>query len=60
MSFRQYKLKSKLSFIVDFAFKVGNKTQIRLCIIIQDTGGRKQKGGLAVVVQCHLKQSLFI
>ena len=30
MSFRHYKLKSKLSFIVDFAVKVGNKTSIRL------------------------------
>ena len=30
MSFQNYKLKSKLSFIVDFTFKVGNKTSIRL------------------------------
>ena len=30
MSFQNYKLKSKLSFIVDFTFKVGNKISIRL------------------------------
>ena len=30
MNFQHYKLKSKLSFIVDFTFKVGNKISIRL------------------------------
>ena len=60
MSFRYYKLKSNFSSIVDFAFKVGNKTSIRLSIIVQDTRGRKQKGGLALVVKCHVKQLSFI
>ena len=60
MSFRHYKLKSKLSSIADFAFKVGNKTSIGLSIIVQNTRGRKQKGGLALVVNCHLKQLSFM
>ena len=30
MNFQHYKLKSKLSFIADFTFKVGNKISIRL------------------------------
>ena len=55
MSFRHYKFKSKLSFIDYFAFKKGDN---RLSIV-QDIGGRKQKGGLALV-KCHLKQLLFI
>ena len=60
MSSWHYKLQSKLSSIVGFAFKVGNKTSIRLSIIVQDTGRRKQKGGLALVIKCHLKKLLFI
>ena len=60
MSFEHDKLKSKLSSIVGYAFKVGNKTSIRLSIIVKDTGRRKQKGGLALVVKSHLKQLLFI
>ena len=56
MTFRHYKLESKLSSNVGFAFKVGKN---RLPIIVQDTGRRKQKGGLALV-KCRLKQLLFI
>ena len=56
MSFRHYKFEYKLSSNVDFVFKVGNN---RLSIIVQDTGRRKQKGGLALI-KCHLKQLLFI
>ena len=40
MTFRHYKLESKLSSNVDFAFKAGNN---RLSIIVQDTGRGKAK-----------------
>ena len=40
MTFRHYKLESKLSTNVDFAFKAGNN---RLSIIVQDTGRGKAK-----------------
>ena len=60
MSFQHDKLKSKLSSVVGYAFKVGNKTSIRLSIIVKDTGRRKQKAGLPLVVKSHLKQLLFI
>ena len=56
MNLRHYKLESKLSSNFNFAFKVGKN---RLSTIVQDTGWRKQKGGLALV-KCHLKQLLFI
>ena len=56
MTFQHYKLESKLPSHVDFAFKGGSN---RLSIIVQETGRRKQKGGLALV-KCHLKHLLFI
>ena len=56
MTFQRYKLESKLPSNVDFAFKGRNN---RLSIIVQETGRRKQKGGLALV-KCHLIQLLFI
>ena len=40
MTFRHYKLESKLSSNVNFAFKAGNN---RLSIIVQDTGRGKAK-----------------
>ena len=40
MTFRHYKLESKLSSNVDFAFKAGNN---RMSIIVQDTGRGKAK-----------------
>ena len=40
MTFRHYKLESKLSSNVDFAFNAGNN---RLSIIVQDTGRGKAK-----------------
>ena len=40
MTFRHYKLESKLSSNVDLAFKAGNN---RLSIIVQDTGRGKAK-----------------
>ena len=41
-----YKLKSKLSFIVDFVFKGGVKTIIRLSKSVAAYWGKKAKGGL--------------
>ena len=53
MSF--HKLKSKLSFIVDFAFKEEDRTLLDYLIMVHHTGGRKHYGFL-VLVKHHLKQ----
>ena len=59
MTFRYYTLiydeiKSKLSSIVDFAFKEGTKLSLVYLTMVQHTGG-KQKEDL-VSVKHHLKQ----
>ena len=48
------KLKSKLSSVVGFPFKMGKKLLLEHLIIVQHTGGRKQKGDL-VLVKHNLK-----
>ena len=50
-----YHLKSKLSYIADFAFKEGDKTLIRLSNNGAAYRGRKEKGKL-VLVKHHLEQ----
>ena len=49
------KLKSQLSYIVDFTFKGGNKTFIRLSHNAAAYWGRNKRGDL-VLVKYHLKQ----